>query len=168
MLIHLFDVLTNEGREMEAEVPLEMEVFQSRQGGFPIREKSPVTFLLSNVEPGKARIKGRVKLVLGGHCDRCLTDVPVELDLPFERIVVAPEAACTEDEEADDLGFMEGDQLDVEAFVYHEIICNWPAKILCKEDCRGICSRCGQNLNMRECGCDTFVPDPRMAVIQDI
>ncbi len=37
-----------------------------------------------------------------------------------------------------------------------------------KDDCKGICPVCGQNLNEKECGCDTFVPDPRMAVIQDI
>ncbi len=168
MLINLSDVLTKEGREAEEEISLEMEVFESGEGKFPILEKSPVFFVFANTEPGKARVRGRVKLVLEGHCDRCLVDVPVELDLSFERVLVASEDVCTEDEEADDLGFMEGYQLDVEAFVYHEIICNWPAKILCKEDCRGICPICGQNLNAEDCGCDTFVPDPRMAVIQDI
>ena len=68
----------------------------------------------------------------------------------------------------DDLSFMEGYQLNAETFVYNEIMGNWPAKILCKEDCKGLCLVCGQNLNERDCGCDTFVPDPRMAVIQDI
>ncbi len=68
----------------------------------------------------------------------------------------------------DDQNFMDGFSLDVDALVHDEILMNWPAKILCKDDCKGICPVCGQNLNEGECGCDTFVPDPRMAVIQDI
>ena len=75
---------------------------------------------------------------------------------------------CLSAEDADDQGFVEGYELDVEAFAHDMIIGNWPAKILCKEDCKGICPACGQNLNVRDCGCDSFVPDPRMAVIQDI
>ena len=98
---------------------------------------------------------------------RCLAEVPLTMELDFDRIVTSPDVT-TEEEETDDLSFMEGYQLNVETFVYNEIIGNWPAKILCKEDCKGICPKCGQNLNIKDCGCDTFVPDPRMAAIQDI
>ena len=167
MLVNLSDVLTSEGRQMSMEVPLEMTSFKSGAGSFEITEKTPVSFMFSNLEPQKARVKGNVKMTFRTNCDRCLAEVPTILDLTFDRIVISPEMG-EEDEDADDLSFMEGYQLNVETFVYNEIIGNWPAKILCKEDCRGICPVCGQNLNERDCGCDTFVPDPRMAVIQDI
>lgn len=167
MLVNLSDVLTSEGRQMSMEVPLEMTIFKSGMGSFEIAEKSPVSFTFSNIEPEKAKVEGNVKLTFRTNCDRCLTEVPTILDLTFERIVTSPEVAA-EDEDADDLSFMEGYQLDVETFVYNEIIGNWPAKVLCKEDCKGLCPVCGQNRNVRDCGCDTFVPDPRMAVIQDI
>ena len=167
MLVNLSDVLTSEGRQMSMEVPLEMTIFKSGMGSFEIAEKSPVSFTFTNIEPEKAKVEGNVKLTFRTNCDRCLTEVPTILDLTFERIVTSPEVAA-EDEDADDLSFMDGYQLDVETFVYNEIIGNWPAKILCKEDCKGLCPVCGQNRNVRDCGCDTFVPDPRMAVIQDI
>ena len=167
MLVNLSDVLTSEGRQMSMEVPLEMESFESREGSFEIMEKSPVQFTFTNIGACKAKVEGHVKLKFRTVCDRCLTEVPTMLDLSFERVVTSPEVAA-EDEDIDDLSFMEGYQLNVEAFVYNEIIGNWPAKILCKEDCKGLCPVCGQNLNVRDCGCDTFVPDPRMAVIQDI
>ncbi len=167
MLVNLSDVLTSEGRQMSMEVPLEMTIFKSGMGSFEIAEKSPVSFTFTNIEPEKAKVEGNVKLTFRTNCDRCLTEVPTILDLTFERIVTSPEVAA-EDEDADDLSFMEGYQLDVETFVYNEIIGNWPAKVLCKEDCKGLCPVCGQNRNVRDCGCDTFVPDPRMAVIQDI
>ena len=166
MLINLSDVLTSEGRVENVEAQLEMTSFDSGMGSFPVIEKLPVSFLFTNVEVGKARIQGNVKITFQAACDRCLTEVPVTLVLEFDRLVTAPD--MEEDEDVDDKSFMDGYQLDVETFVYNEVIGNWPAKILCKEDCKGICPKCGQNLNMRDCGCDTFVPDPRMAVIQDI
>ena len=167
MFVNLSDVLTSEGRQMSMEVPLEMTIFKSGMGSFEIAEKSPVSFTFTNIEPEKAKVEGNVKLTFRTNCDRCLTEVPTILDLTFERVIVSPNVE-EEDEDADDLSFMDGYQLDVETFVYNEIIGNWPAKVLCKEDCKGLCPVCGQNRNVRDCGCDTFVPDPRMAVIQDI
>lgn len=167
MLVNLSDVLTSEERHLSLEVPLEMMCFDGGAGRFEIAEKTPVTLDVSNIENGKARIQGHVRLTFRTACDRCLTEVPTVLDLDFERVALSTETA-EEDEAADDMDFMEDDQLNVETLVYDEIIGNWPAKVLCREDCRGICPVCGQNRNERECGCDTFVPDPRMAVIQDI
>ena len=165
MLIDLSDVLASESREVTAQVPLELAGFNSRMGSFPVVEKSPAAFTFTNIEPHKARISGKATLVFQACCDRCLTEVPLSLELSFDRIVVSPDG---EQEDEDDQGFMGGSQLNAEAFVYDEIMGNWPVKILCREDCKGICPECGQNLNMGDCGCDTFVPDPRMAVIQDI
>lgn len=167
MLVNLSDVLTSEGRQVRKSTDLEMTSFECRMGSYELVEKSPVSFLFSNIEDGKARVEGSVRLRFRAVCDRCLTEVPVTLELDFDRVVAAPDVE-TEEEEIDDLSFMEGYQLNVETFVYNEIIGNWPAKILCTEDCKGICPRCGQNLNIKDCGCDTFVPDPRMAAIQDI
>ena len=65
-------------------------------------------------------------------------------------------------------GFMGGCQLNIEDLVRNECFMNLPVKVLCRPDCRGICMRCGKDLNDGECGCDTFVPDPRMARIKDI
>ena len=167
MLVNLSDVFTSEGKKTDLQVELEMNRCMSRSGEYEIVEKSPVCFSFENVAKEKVRIKGTARLKFSAFCDRCLTEVPTVLELSFDRIVVSPEVA-EDDEDVDDLSFMEGYQLDVETFVYNEIIENWPAKILCKEDCKGICPVCGQNRNIRDCGCDTFVPDPRMAVIQDI
>ena len=62
---------------------------------------------------------------------------------------------------------MEGYSIDTELLLHDEITVNWPVKILCREDCKGLCPVCGHDLNEGDCGCDTFVPDPRMAAIFD-
>ena len=58
--------------------------------------------------------------------------------------------------------------LDVDRLIASELMVNLPMKVLCREDCKGICRKCGKNLNEGACGCDDSVPDPRMSVIQDI
>ena len=49
-----------------------------------------------------------------------------------------------------------------------ELLMNMPMKILCREDCKGICNRCGANLNEGTCHCEEEPKDPRMAAILDI
>jgi uncharacterized protein len=145
-----------------------MESFETRMGLFPITSKSDVQLVMKNAGAKKAKVEGHVELEFKAICDRCLSEVSVPLVLDFEEMVTSPDTVHTEESEEDDFDIMEGYQLNVEAFVYNEILVNWPMKILCRPDCKGVCPVCGKNLNDGECGCDTFVPDPRMAVIQDI
>nr|WP_297864570.1 DUF177 domain-containing protein [uncultured Acetatifactor sp.] len=166
MLVNLSDVLTSEGMQLKKEIPLEMTCFESRMGKYEIISRMPILLSITNASFGRARVEGSVELSFQAKCDRCLTDVPVTLRLEFTHMALAP--GRTPEETEDEVKLTDGYYLDTEAFVHNEILINWPVKILCREDCKGICPVCGQNLNMRDCGCDTFVPDPRMAVIQDI
>jgi len=173
MLVNLSDVFSSEGKTVTVTAELEMTKFAGSLGEFPITKKSPVTLILTNIGVGKARIEGNAEFEFQTSCDRCLTEVPTTLNLVFLREVASPDTALdasTEegDSDEDEIEFMEGYQLNVETFVYNEILLNWPMKILCKETCEGICSVCGHNLNHGDCGCDRFVPDPRMAGIKDI
>ncbi len=168
MLVNLSDVLTSEGKVTTLSVPLEMTSFRSGMGNFRILQASPISFVITNAGIGKARIEGNASLTFQARCDRCLTEVPVTLDLEFDELVVSPDVTVTDEDADETLSFMEGFQLNVEIFVCEEILMNWPMKILCREDCKGVCPKCGKNRNEGDCGCDTFVPDPRMAAIQDI
>lgn len=168
MLVNLTDVFTNEGQVQELNAAYDADTFTNQLGTFSVKEKSPVALKLSNMGQSKALVEGNVKLTFTFPCDRCLRDVDYTFDLSFENEVASPD--CTEvDADEDDLSdFMEGYHLNVDELVNNEILLNWPMKILCKEDCKGICKVCGKNLNDGDCGCDDFVPDPRMAAIKDI
>ena len=56
--------------------------------------------------------------------------------------------------------------LEIEDLLRDDIFLEFPAKLLCKKDCKGLCQRCGKNLNDGECGCDKDEPDPRLAVLK--
>lgn len=168
MLVNLTDVFTNEGQVQELTVSYEADTFSSLSGTFFIKEKSPVVLKLSNIGQSKTLVQGRIKLVFVFPCDRCLRDVDYTFDLSFDSIVVSPDYIGDDIEDEDSLELMEGYHLNVDELINNELLLNWPMKILCKEDCKGICKVCGKNLNDGVCGCDDFVPDPRMAVIKDL
>ena len=168
MLINLTDVLTSEGKTEEQQVVIEMTSFSNGLEEYMIVEKSPLDLKISKMSKGKARVEGKAKIVLKMNCDRCLKEVDEVLNLDIFREVFAPDEIAESTDEKGDQTFMEGYQLNVEDLINDEILLSLPMKVLCKEDCKGICRQCGKDLNEGECGCDTFVPDPRMAVIKDI
>lgn len=167
MLINLTDVFSSEGKVKEIEVPYEAEMFNCGTGAFLIIEKMPVSFKLSNIGTAKALVEGQGRLILEIPCDRCLKPVREEVSFSFAHEVMSPDGNMEESDE-EMQSFMDGYELDVEDLIFNEIIINMPVKVLCRPDCKGICRVCGADLNAGDCGCDTFVPDPRMAAIKDI
>lgn len=166
MLVNLTEVFTNDGCVQELDVPYEADCFVSPFGTFPVREKSPVTLRLSHLGASKALAEGSVKLTLVLACDRCLSNVEYPFDFDFHIKLASPDYAGA-DRDDYECSFLEGNHLNVDELIRAEILFNWPEKVLCHEDCKGICKVCGKNLNDGACGCDDFVPDPRMAVIKD-
>ena len=169
MLINLSDVFNTAGKVQETEIPVEMDTFSGSMGSFNLLEGGVLKLVAEGVGKGRARVSGSVKLVFAGNCDRCLKETPVSLDISFERQFASPEFVSDDEDENEEIHeFMDGFKLDTDALLYDEITVNWPVKILCREDCRGLCPVCGHDLNEGDCGCDTFVPDPRMAVLSDL
>ena len=168
MFVNLTDVFTNEGKTVTMQAETELEQVSIGDTVFSVIDKTPVDLTLTNIGKGKVRICGGAKLTFTMNCDRCLKPVDKALDLVFDREVLTPDIIETVQDERDDQDFMDGFQLNVDDFLTIEIVINWPMKVLCKPDCRGICRQCGMDLNTGTCDCDTFVPDPRMAVIKDI
>ena len=153
MQIHLSDITFSEGKTIQETVKLEMDKIVFQLGEFPVLKKSPVELTVSNT---------------GVPCDRCLEEVAVEIPYHIEKKL---DMKLTEEERINDLdesSYLTGMDLDVDRLVYLEVLMGWPLKILCKEDCKGICSRCGKNLNEGPCGCAEEPKDPRMAAISDI
>ena len=168
MLVNLTDVFTNEGQVQEQTVSYDADTFTSQSGTFSIKESSPVALRLSNIGRSKALVQGSARLTFGLACDRCLRDVDYTFDLSFDTVVISPDYTGEDAEEEAASELMEGYHLNVDELIKNELLLNWPMKVLCREDCKGICKSCGKNLNDGECGCDDFVPDPRMAAIKDL
>lgn len=170
MIISLLKVVTAEDKTMHLDAEIEMEEFCTKSGRFPVVEKAPVQFRIRHVKNRQVLISGKARLVIAIPCDRCLKEVPYEFEIEFEKDVNLNELNQSEahDETAEEKNYIDGYNLDVDKLLYNEILIGWPMKILCCEDCKGICNVCGQNLNEGTCDCEDTSLDPRMSVIRDV
>ena len=167
MKIDISNVVKSINKAIVEEVTIEMESFQSKLGDYPILKKAPVTLQIANRENKQLLVKGHVELELGIACGRCLEEVPTHICFDIDKKLDI-EDSVLDDDEMEENDYLIGFELDVDKLVYAEILVNWPMKVLCKEDCEGICKVCGANLNKGDCGCQRTELDPRMAAIQDI
>ena len=168
MLIALNDVLKEDGKVLRKEAEFSLNTFTLKSGRYPITGKSPVSLVLTNKGKRNLLIQGKVDLTILIPCGRCLEDVPVEFALDIEKEVDMALSEEQRKEALDECVFIHGYDLDVDELVYSEILVNWPLRVLCSEDCKGICSSCGMNLNHGTCDCERTDLDPRMAQIRDI
>ena len=168
MLINLSDVLSRDEKVVSMEAEVELDSFQSRLGSFPIVDKTPLSLCIRNTGKKVLEITGTMELSTVIPCNRCLEDVKTMIHLDILRKVDMKLSEDDRIKELDEDSYIAGNTLDVEGLVYDELLSGWPMKVLCREDCRGICSRCGANLNKGPCGCKEEPKDLRMAAIRDI
>ena len=167
MFINLSDVLSEHHKPIDKVVPVEMNDIETALGLVPVIEKEDAHIVVKHVKQKELAIDGACRLVLEIPCDRCLEPVATEFDLKFTKNI----DLATDDNQIDELdekNYIDGYNLDVEKLLYNEILIGWPMKVLCSEDCKGICNTCGQNLNLGTCDCEDTSLDPRMSVIRDV
>lgn len=168
MLINLSELFSTEGKERSYTPSIDMDLFHGPVGDYPVISKGPVNMRIRNLGDRKLLMEGNAELTLAVPCDRCLEPVDCPFKLEFMEEL---DLNLTEEERAANLEeqpYVKGYNLDVDQLLSNELLLNLPMKVLCKEDCRGICNRCGANLNHGTCSCDQSSPDPRMSVIQDL
>jgi len=168
MQIHLSDISSSEGKSQHYSVAFEMDTITFQQGTFPVLAKEPVELTITNTGDRVLELEGSGLVTVGIPCDRCLEDVKQEFDLNFTKHVDLNVSDADLGEGLDESNFISGYHLDVDKMLYNEILIGWPTKVLCSEDCKGICNVCGQNLNMGTCNCEDTALDPRMSVVRDL
>lgn len=168
MQIQLFDIISFDGKSIHEMVQYEPEKFRFRLGNYRILKKEPFELTITNTGNKVLELTGEGKIMVEIPCDRCLKPVSTEVSFSIERKL---DMKLTDEERKEDLDectYLNGTDLDVDQLVYLEVLMNWPLKVLCKKNCKGICSQCGKNLNEGSCNCADQPKDPRMAAISDI
>lgn len=168
MLINLSELFSCQGKMKTYTQSLEMEQFHGPDGLYEVAEKEPVILTITHTGDKRMMVEGKAELVLLMPCDRCLEPVRVPFVLSIEEELDMNQSEEERVEALDEQPYISGYFLDVDRLVQTELMVNLPMKVLCREDCKGICSQCGVNLNHASCSCDSRGKDPRMAAIQDI
>lgn len=101
------------------------------------------------------------------HCARCLEDIFGTFTLDFNRVVAI--AGTLQNEDNDSYVVVKNGLLDIDRELVEDLLLEFPMKLLCRDNCKGICSRCGKNLNNNSCECHNKKEiDPRLAILQTL
>ncbi len=119
------------------------------------------------------RVHGRVRAVLEVSCDRCLRGVPYAVEDEFD-VTYAPALAESDAEKHElqiddlELDVYEDDFIETGGLAREQVLLNLPLRLLCEEDCQGLCPNCGTDLNAEQCGCEQKTIDPRWEGLKEI
>ena len=134
-----------------------------------VRFPTPLTVEGSVVNSaGYMRLSATLSIRYVAPCARCLCDVQGSFSLSLDKTVAQADVAKDMDEDTlDDHAVIEDGFLDLDEQLLDLLFMEFPYKILCDEDCKGLCPTCGTNLNEHQCDC-TEQLDPRLAPLADL
>ncbi|MFV0421450.1 YceD family protein [Oleidesulfovibrio sp.] len=117
-------------------------------------------------------VRGRIKGQIAVPCDRCAEDAVIDINHEFDTFEIIPDEDYV-DNEAD--GSLIGPApegagvgIEISRLLWEEFVLSLPAKPLCASKCKGLCPKCGKNLNDGDCGCDNEQYDPRLAALRGL
>lgn len=188
MLVKIEEI-RDEGLQVDREMNLELLGAALEGSGFRATEPLAVSANLRKVSGG-VLLQGRFTSRVVAECKRCLTESKLELPVSFtlnlvpESLVRGEDVLDDEEQEEKDRGqgesggsfalddadeeVFDGKVIDLEPIIREQVLLALPMNAVCREDCRGLCAQCGQNLNEKQCGCETKFVDPRFAALKNI
>ena len=131
---------------------------------YPVSEPVKADGVVRNTA-GVLEMTGGIKTCLHGICDRCAEPFTRDVSIPLDVVLVTEFADDGNEDER--VFLLNGDCADLEEIVRTVFVLNMDIKLLCSEDCKGLCCRCGKNLNDGPCGCQKE-PDPRFAALRQL
>jgi uncharacterized protein len=148
-----------------ASLPFDFTLDLTREEFFgerPITQPVRVTGSVRNVAD-VLMLEGQVSSVLDYTCDRCMSRFSREKTVELQFLL----AEAIEGEDDGEIVLLDDGEIDVGDLAYTAFVLDMDTKHLCSEDCKGLCSGCGVNLNQEPCRCKKQ-PDPRWAALEQL
>ena len=160
MRLDLRELIVNPERRLPFHLELETDNLD-----FPsVREylQAPVADGVVSNEAGILHMRGTITAEMLCVCDRCGQEFESTKETAVDAVLVEEES-----EDNPELFVLEGTEIDAQEVLSTCFILDMETKFLCREDCKGLCARCGRNLNLGPCGCGKEI-DPRFAVLEQL
>jgi uncharacterized protein len=161
MRLNLRDIIHAPGSSIPFEFEMDLTQLEL-YGQQPVAEPVRVRGIVRNMA-GALQLEGTASSRLHLTCDRCGKPFLREKSVPLDTLL----ATELEDEENDEIVLLDGTELDLDDLAQTEFILGMDTKNLCSEDCKGLCPRCGADLNLGPCGCKPEA-DPRLAALAQL
>ena len=163
MLLDLSKIIACPGASVSFSTSLDLS--DLRYGNcYPVTEAVQAEGSVRNTA-GVLVMTGKIYTTIHGVCDRCASDFTSNVEFPLDVVLVTE---LSNEENEDEWVFpLEGDSADLDDIIRTVFVLNMDSKLLCKPDCKGICCRCGKNLNHEACSCQKEL-DPRFAALRQL
>ena len=163
MLLGLSKIIDCPGQSVTFSTSVDLRDLQYGES-YPVTEPVEASGTVRNTA-GVLVMTGSIRTTIHGVCDRCAGDFHRNVEFPIDVVLVTE---LTNEENEDEWVFpLEGDSADLEDIVRTVFVLNLDSKLLCKDDCQGLCCRCGKNLNEGPCSCQKEL-DPRFAALRQL
>ena len=162
MIIDLKKVFVNEGASIPVSYALDLNDVEY-QGLYPLKKPVNISGNIVN-KASVVRFSAEICYEFTAPCDRCGKDTVKKHTVLVDKSL----ATSIEGEESETILLVPDMKLDLDEFLYSEVIVSLPMKHLCSDDCKGICSKCGKNLNEGKCDCPEKEIDPRLQALADL
>jgi uncharacterized protein len=171
VFFHVRELEVRAGR-FDVEIPpgvIEFSDPKLRQAG-PLRASGKVEMVSDTL--GEIRVKGHAEVLMEADCDRCLDAARLPVGSDFELYYRPVSEGYGEETAIDrseaEMGFYEGDGIELNDVLREYILLSLPMQRLCRENCKGICPHCGQNRNHQSCLCQSATIDDRWAALRQL
>lgn len=162
MIVDLKRVFVNENSSLPIEYLLDMSKVDF-SGVYPLKNPVEIKGSVTN-KASLVELNADITYVFEAPCDRCGTYTAKKHTLHIQKTL----APSIEGEESDSIMLVPDMKLDLDELVYSEVIVSLPMKHLCNDDCKGICFKCGKNLNEGKCDCPEKEIDPRLSALAEL
>ena len=163
MLLGLSKIIDCPGESVDFSASVDLSDLQFGNC-FPVSEAVKANGTVRNTA-GVLVMTGLITTTIHGVCDRCASDFDRDEEIPIDVVLVTE--LSNEDNEDEWVFPLEGDSADLEDIIRTVFVLNMDSKLLCREDCAGLCCRCGKNLNEGPCSCQKEL-DPRFAALKQL
>lgn len=162
MILDLKHIFVNEDSVLPIEYSLDLSDVEF-SGTYPLKKPITVNGIISN-KASIVTLNAEVTYLFEAPCDRCGVDFTRKHTLSLLKTL----ASSLEGDDNEEILLIPDMKLDLDDLIYTETVLSLPMKHLCKDDCKGLCGKCGKNLNDGECGCPKKEIDPRLAALADL
>ena len=171
MELNLLPIINADGEKLD--IDEELDFSDRKEDGVIFLSPVEVCGRVVNIS-GTLELTAKVRTRLGFKCDRCCEDFTYDMSFEMSELLKKEAVGESAENENPDIIFFTGNGIELDGVVENNIFMNLPAKRLCKADCKGLCPKCGKNLNFGECGknlnfgecgCDTRTADPRFDIL---
>lgn len=162
MLIDLSELLKKKITKKSLSLTFPMDSFSEKGEVIEFSKPVELSCTLSMVND-IINFDGNISTELKLSCSRCLENFYQEIHIELHELF-----STNRDNRDDDIIFIDSDSIDITQIIQNGIVAALPIKLLCSDDCKGLCQNCGVNLNFSACKCEKNDIDPRLAKLKDM